>query len=68
MGNNYEDPTLEYDSENGGDLVQPMCCNFAVVGAIYVAIAVADILAGANWVISANGIAYVNALVSKNCG
>ncbi|MFA9375877.1 MAG: hypothetical protein ACERKZ_03895 [Lachnotalea sp.] len=64
---NYEDPTLEYDNDgNDGDLVQPMCCNVAVVGFVYVAVAIADVAIGANWVAGANGIAVVNAGV-KAC-
>lgn len=35
----YEGPILEYDDgEGGGDLIQPMCCNTAVVGGVYAAV------------------------------
>ena len=52
----YEGPILEYDDgEGGGDLIQPMCCNTAVVGGVYAAVG------AVNWAGYLNGIVYVNA-------
>lgn len=58
----YEGPILEYDDgEGGGDLIQPMCCNTAVVGGVYAAVVAWDAVGAVNWAGYLNGIVYVNA-------
>lgn len=58
----YEGPILEYDNdEGGGDLIQPMCCNTAVVSGIYAAVVAWDAVGAVNWAGYLNGIVYVNA-------
>ena len=53
----YEGPILEYDDgEGGGDLIQPMCCNTAVVGGVYAAVVAWDAVGAVNWAGYLNGI------------
>ena len=57
----YEGPILEYDDgEGGGDLIQPMCCNTAVVGGVYAAVVAWDAVGAVNWAGYLNGIVSVS--------